>query len=468
MNVPFSGFRTGTSIFSLVSLFFLALLLTACGGSVSGEVNDDDGGGGDSNGPPVINSLGVTPNPTNTSTAVSINWGVSDADGDILTCLIDADGDGSNDYTVNDCAKNRSQTHTFTTAGTYTARLTVKDGNGGSVQKTVSITINGTAVNHAPVIDSLGATPNQTTTSTAVSIGWVVSDADGDTLTCLIDVDGDGSNDYTVNDCANNRSQTHTFTTAGTYTARLIVTDGNGESSQQALSITVITPQVSIAAPTNVRAVAGNGQVTLSWDGVPAATAYNVYLATETGVTPDTYSVLAGGMAVLDVSSPFTQTGLSNGQSYYFVITAVKDGAESPASQEIQASPAAPVDISALIDDSQLAKVTQAAIDDFDLYQSAQLTLEAPAIAENGAVVPVTLSFETLTPGPGAFWLLVPGNPETVAARFLIEPNVIPYISTRIKMAGSSDVTAVYLADNGATIYTAKRYIQVTIVGFGN
>jgi len=317
--------------------------------------------------------------------------------------------------------------------------------------------------NSPPVIISFSVAPNPVDTGTEMGIGWVVSDPDGDALTCRIDADGDGNTDYTISNCANVSAQAHVFAAPGNYTTRLTVTDGNGGSAQQSVSVSAVGAAVGIDAPANPRAVAGDGQVTLSWDGVAGATAYNVYMATESGVRPDTYSVLAGGVAHLDVSSPFTVTGLNNGGTYYFVITAANGTVESPAGTEVSASPTAALDISALIADSQSESIIQAATTDFDLYQSAQLTVLAPEIAENGAVVPVTLQFDSFDPGPGALWLLVPGNQDVVAARFLIEPNVVPYAATRIKMTNSSDVVAVYLAANGSVIYTAKKYVQVTI-----
>ncbi len=72
----------------------------------------------------------------------------------------------------------------------------------------------------------------------SATFSWSVSDTEGDTLTCLLDVDGDGSDDYTINDCANNSSQAHAYATSGDYTVRLTVGDGLN-SVQQTLLLTV-------------------------------------------------------------------------------------------------------------------------------------------------------------------------------------------------------------------------------------
>jgi len=94
------------------------------------------------NNPPVINSFTATPTSGTAPLTVTFNWNVSDADGDTLTCYLDIDNDGTNDYTINDCANNTSKQHTYNTAGTYTAKLTVDDGNGGIDSKTVNVTVN--------------------------------------------------------------------------------------------------------------------------------------------------------------------------------------------------------------------------------------------------------------------------------------------------------------------------------------
>jgi hypothetical protein len=89
------------------------------------------------------------------------------------------------------------------------------------------------------------------------------------------------------------------------------------------------------AAPTGVTATsAGNGQVTISWTVVAGATSYNIYWLTTTGVTP------ASGNRIADVSTPpYTQTGLSSGTTYYYVVTAVNGNGESTASTQVSVTP---------------------------------------------------------------------------------------------------------------------------------
>ncbi|MFH0826017.1 MAG: fibronectin type III domain-containing protein, partial [Pseudomonadota bacterium] len=88
-------------------------------------------------------------------------------------------------------------------------------------------------------------------------------------------------------------------------------------------------------APTNIRGSAGGSQVTVSWDSVAGATSYNIYYATAAGVTK------ASGTPVAGVSSPYDVTGLTNGTTYFFVVTAENGNGESGASFEVSVKPMA-------------------------------------------------------------------------------------------------------------------------------
>lgn len=99
---------------------------------------------------------------------------------------------------------------------------------------------------------------------------------------------------------------------------------------------------VALAAPQNVVAVAGDASVTLTWDAVADAQGYNLYYATETITDIGNYATLAGGVLDLDVTSPHLLTGLANGTTYYFRVTATASPGESLASSEASATPQEP------------------------------------------------------------------------------------------------------------------------------
>lgn len=77
----------------------------------------------------------------------------------------------------------------------------------------------------------------------------------------------------------------------------------------------------------------------LRWGGVAGTDSYNLYYATEAGVTPDNYATLSGGAVVQGVTSPFNLTGLDNGTYYYAVITAIDGTMESAPTDEVRFSP---------------------------------------------------------------------------------------------------------------------------------
>lgn len=219
------------------------------------------------NAAPVVGSASVSPDPVNIGVSTTFSWSASDPDGDTLTCLLDIDGDGTDDYTVSDCGNNTSQAHTYTAAGSYLARLTVSDGVNASVQQSVNVTVTDPDPgNVSPQISSFDASPDALPTGGSTSFGWAVSDADGDTLTCSLDADGDGTNDYTITDCANNTSQAHTYAQAGTYEAKLTVSDGSNAPVEQSKTVTVATHSIQISSfdATPVRLGAG-GSATFSW-----------------------------------------------------------------------------------------------------------------------------------------------------------------------------------------------------------
>lgn len=94
---------------------------------------------------------------------------------------------------------------------------------------------------------------------------------------------------------------------------------------------------------------------------------------------------------------------------------------------------------------------------------SADITIKAPDIAENGAVVPVTIT--TRLAGVESIGIVIEKNPNPLAANFNLSPQGKGFISTRVKMRKTSNVIAVVKA--GGKIYSARRQVKVTIGGCG-
>ena len=97
------------------------------------------------------------------------------------------------------------------------------------------------------------------------------------------------------------------------------------------------------------------------------------------------------------------------------------------------------------------------------LSASNDITITAPPIAENGAVVNVAVS-STLK-NAESISLLVEKNGSPLAASFNLSAQTEPFVKTRIKVAKTSSVIAV--VKSGGKLYSAGREVKVTIGGCG-
>ena len=94
---------------------------------------------------------------------------------------------------------------------------------------------------------------------------------------------------------------------------------------------------------------------------------------------------------------------------------------------------------------------------------SDKVKLDAPEIAENGAVVPVSVS--TTLSDVTSIAFLVSENPNALIASYRIPAGTLPVIANRIKMAKTSNVTVVVEA--GGRLYSATKEVKVTVGGCG-
>ncbi len=98
-----------------------------------------------------------------------------------------------------------------------------------------------------------------------------------------------------------------------------------------------------------------------------------------------------------------------------------------------------------------------------DAVNSDKINLKAPDIAENGAVVPVSVS--TDLPNVQNISIYVESNPNPLSATFELNENSVADVSTRIKMGKTSNVVAAIKSDG--KIYTTSKEVKVTIGGCG-
>ena len=98
------------------------------------------------------------------------------------------------------------------------------------------------------------------------------------------------------------------------------------------------------------------------------------------------------------------------------------------------------------------------------LTESKDVSLTAPDIAENGAVVPLALS--TTLPNVKQLVLMVEKNPSPLVAVFNVTPDIEASFATRSKMGQSSDVYAIAVTTDGKALF-AKKEVKVTLGGCG-
>jgi sulfur-oxidizing protein SoxY len=98
-----------------------------------------------------------------------------------------------------------------------------------------------------------------------------------------------------------------------------------------------------------------------------------------------------------------------------------------------------------------------------DLTGSDNIKIKAPDIAENGAVVPISVT--TDISGASSISIIAEKNAQPLAASFDLGPGTEGYVSTRIKMGKTASVIAVVKADG--KLFSTGKEVKVTIGGCG-
>lgn len=130
---------------------------------------------------------------------------------------------------------------------------------------------------------------------------------------------------------ANQTQLDDTSAAAGTvYTYRIFAVNDVGDSPAAAVQVT--TPPFAPPAPSGVSCTPGPSSLSLAWVGSSTATSYTVRRATTPG---GPYAVVSSGASV----TSYVDAAVTYGTTYYYVITAVNAGGESPPSEEVSGSP---------------------------------------------------------------------------------------------------------------------------------
>jgi sulfur-oxidizing protein SoxY len=94
---------------------------------------------------------------------------------------------------------------------------------------------------------------------------------------------------------------------------------------------------------------------------------------------------------------------------------------------------------------------------------SNQIVIEAPQIAENGAVVPIEITSNV--PGTTSIAVIIDKNPFPLAGKFDFKEGALPFLKLNVKMGETSDVRVIATA--GGRSYVATKEVKVTIGGCG-
>ncbi|MDQ1743065.1 MAG: hypothetical protein QOE23_1404 [Pseudonocardiales bacterium] len=240
-------------------------------------------------------------------------------------------GDGSATSTA------QNPSHTYSTAGTYTATLTVTDGSAPAKTATATVTITVSSVGSAL---SATASGNPTSGQTPLTVAFTGSASGGTPPYTYTWNFGDGSATSTA------QNPSHTYNTAGTYTATLTAKDSSSPVKSATATVSVTASPIAGTvpdAPTGLTATPGNAQASLSWtapanNGGVSITSYRVYRGTASGGET---LLTSGGCGNLGAVTSCLDTGLTNGQKYYYKVSAVNSIGEGAKSTEVSTTPAA-------------------------------------------------------------------------------------------------------------------------------
>ena len=272
------------------------------------------------NADPVIGSATRTPaGDVTTGQAVEFAAAATDADGDALTYAWEF-GDGGTSSAQN-------PSHTYTAAGTYSAKVTVSDGKGGTASRTLAVVVT-TPQNANPTVTAARTPTGNVRVGVPVAFTATGTDPDGDSLTYAWDF-GDGTT-------SSEQNPTKTFLAAATRTVKVTVSDGKGGTGSAELTVVVqanrnpttatpvATPQAGIAPLavqfTGVATDPDGHTVSYSWDLDGDGT-----FETTTQNPTFTYNTAGTYLPVLRVTDPFG--GVSNRTLTVNVLSAEQDPA---------------------------------------------------------------------------------------------------------------------------------------------
>ena len=254
------------------------------------------------------------------------------------------------------------------------------------------------------------------------------------------------------------------LTNGTTYYYKLKSVNGFGTSGYS--NETSVTPTAGGSAPstpTGLAATAGNSQVALSWTASAGATSYNVYRGTTAGGESTT------AVATGQTGTTYTNTGLTNGTTYYFKVKAVNSVGTSGYSNEasatpVVAAPGAPSGLSATAGNTQatLNWTAGSGATSYNIYRGTTAGGESTTAIATGQTG-TSYTNTGLTNGTTYYYKVKSVNAGGTSA-YSNEASVIPATGGTVPSAptgvtaaaGDSQVVVSWNAVSGATSYIVK------------
>jgi len=235
-----------------------------------------------------------------------------------------------------------------------------------------------------------------------------------------------------------------------TYYYAVVATNGSGTSANSPQTNAITAP----AAPTGPAATPGTQQVALSWSASAGATSYTVKRSATSG---SGYTTVATGVT----ATSYTNTGLSDGTTCYYIVTAVNASGESASSSEVNATttPAAPTGLTAT-GGAQQAVLSWTASSAATSYNVKRATTSGGSYTTVATGVTATSYTDTgLSSGVTYYYVVtaVNGGGES-ASSAEVGALTIPGAPTGVTAtAGNGQVSLSWTASTGATGYTVLR-----------
>ncbi|MGO8671962.1 MAG: choice-of-anchor tandem repeat GloVer-containing protein, partial [Capsulimonadaceae bacterium] len=269
-----------------------------------------------------------------------------------------------------------------------------------------------------------------------------------------------GSEGSTPIGTATSEAYTDTGLTNGVnyfYTVAAVNDGGTSPPSTEASA----TPEAPVlSAPTALTATAGDAQVSLSWTGSAGATSYNVYRATTSG---DEGSTAIGTTA----GTTYTNSGLTNGVTYFYKVAAVNASQTSVQSGEASATPeppipAAPTGLTATTGDTQvsLSWTASSGATSYNIYRAT--TSGGEGSTAIGTALATTYTDTGLTNGVTCYYKVAAVNGGGISGQsgeaFATPEPSIPSAPTGLTAtAGALQIALTWTASVGATSYNVYR-----------